>query len=150
MSTWTPDQAGEGGNQISVMRVPLHTDIDDPLLRLAAIHDTTIAKKAAQDGVAVPVLLDVARVLPGALIGAAARALGPLSERGPVLANTIVTNVPGSPVPLYFLGCELVHSTGAVPWSTASASSTASRAIAASSSSWSPHPRASCPTRRPT
>jgi WS/DGAT/MGAT family acyltransferase len=115
VSTRTPDQAGVGGNQISGMRVSLHSDIDDPLLRVAAISAETATKKAAQNGVAMPLLLDVAQALPGALVGAAVRGAGALGGRGPVQANTIVTNVPGSPVPLYFLGCELVRSTGCVP-----------------------------------
>ena len=97
------------------MRVNLGTDVADPLERLASIHAETVRKKAAQNGVAVPVLMDVAQTLPGALIGAAARGLSSFSERGPVFANTIVTNVPASPVPLYLLGCELVRSTAMVP-----------------------------------
>ena len=53
--------------------------------------------------------------MPGALIGAAVRGVALLGSRAPVPANTVVTNVPGSPVPLYFLGCEMVRSTGCVP-----------------------------------
>ena len=49
------------------------------------------------------------------LIGAAVRGVALLGSRAPVPANTVVTNVPGSPVPLYFLGCEMVRSTGCVP-----------------------------------
>ena len=115
VSTRTPEQSGAGGNQISAMRVSLHSDIDDPLMRLAAISAETATKKAAQNGVAMPLLLDVAQALPGALVGAAVRGVAALGARGPVQTNTIVTNVPGSPVPLYFLGCELVRSTGCVP-----------------------------------
>jgi hypothetical protein len=98
-----------------MMRVSMQTDITDPLARVDAIRATTAAKKAAQDGVAIPVLLDVAQAVPGALIGAAVRALGSFGDRGPVFSNTIVTNVPGSAVPLYFLGSKLVRSTGCVP-----------------------------------
>jgi WS/DGAT/MGAT family acyltransferase len=115
VSTRTPGQTQAGGNQVSGMRVSLATDIADPLERVAAIAAETATKKAAQNGVAMPVLLDVAQALPGALIGAAVRGAGALGGRGQVPANTIVTNVPGSPVPLYFLGCELVCSTGCVP-----------------------------------
>lgn len=115
ISTRTPDQVKLGGNQVSVMRVTLHSDIDDPIARVAAIRDETATKKAAQNGVAMPVLLGVAEALPGALIGAAVRGATLFTERVPVAANTVVTNVPGSSVPLYFLGCELVRSTGCVP-----------------------------------
>ncbi len=115
VSTRLPDDRSVGGNQISAMRVSMHTDIADPLARLAAIQQTTSVKKEAQDGVAIPVLLEVARVVPGSLIGAAMLAMSALGSRAPVLANTIVTNVPGSPVPLYFLGARMVRSTGCVP-----------------------------------
>jgi diacylglycerol O-acyltransferase len=115
VSTRTPEEAGTGGNQVSMMRVSMHTDIADPLGRLAAIRDTTAEKKAAQRGVAIPALLDIAQAVPGALIGAAVRAMASFGDRGPVLANTILTNVPGPPAPLYFLGAKLVRSTGCVP-----------------------------------
>lgn len=115
VSTRTPGQAGTGGNQISGMRVSLHTAIDEPLARLAAIAVETAGKKATKDGVAMPVLLNVAEVLPGALIGAAVRGVGAMGDRVLLGGNTVVTNVPGSPVPLYLLGCRLVRSTGCVP-----------------------------------
>ncbi len=115
VSTRTPEQAKAGGNQVSGMRVSLATDIADPIDRLTSIAAETATKKAAQNGVAMQVLLGVAQALPGALIGAAVRGAGAFGGRGPVQANTVVTNVPGSPVPLYFLGCELVSSTGCLP-----------------------------------
>jgi hypothetical protein len=62
-----------------------------------------------------PVLLEIAQLVPGALIGAAVRGISSIGDRGPVMANTIVTNVPGSQVPLYLLGCRLGLSTGCVP-----------------------------------
>lgn len=115
ISTRTPDQAGAGGNQVSMMRTSLHTDIADPIERLAAVHDSTKARKAAQEGVAAARLLDVAQVVPGALIGAAVRAVSTISRDGPLTSNTIVTNVPGAREPLYLHGAKLVRSTGCVP-----------------------------------
>jgi WS/DGAT/MGAT family acyltransferase len=113
ISTRTPEQAKEGGNQISVTRVSMHTDIADPLARLAAIAKETRKKKAVQDGVVMPVLLDVVQNLPGAIVGAAMRAL-PLA--GSLLfSNTMVTNVPGPVEPLYFLGAKAVMNTGCPP-----------------------------------
>jgi diacylglycerol O-acyltransferase / wax synthase len=115
VSTRTPDQATAGGNQVSMMRVSMHTDLADPIERLAAIREETFTKKAAQDGLAMPVLLEIAQLVPGALIGAAVRGLTSFGDRTPVMANTVVTNVPGSPVPLYLLGCRMSLSTGCVP-----------------------------------
>ncbi len=115
VSTRTPQQASSGGNQVSMMRVSMHTDLVDPVERLAAIREETVTKKAAQDGLAMPVLLEIAQLVPGALIGAAVRGMTAFGDRAPVMANTVVTNVPGSPVPLYLLGCHLKLSTGCVP-----------------------------------
>lgn len=115
VSTRTPDQASAGGNQVSMMRVSLHTELADPIERLTSIREETFTKKAAQDGLAMPVLLEIAQLVPGALIGAAVRGMTSFGDRTPVMANTVVTNVPGSPVPLYLLGCRLALSTGCVP-----------------------------------
>jgi diacylglycerol O-acyltransferase len=115
VSTRTPEQAGSGGNQVGMMRVSMHTHLADPVPRLAAIHAETTEKKAAQDGLSMNVLLDIAQAVPGALIGVAARAMTAFGGQAPVMANTIVTNVPGPKDALYFLGARMVHGTGCVP-----------------------------------
>jgi WS/DGAT/MGAT family acyltransferase len=113
ISTRTPEQAKDCGNQLSLMRTPLHTEIADPKKRLAAIVKDTRDKKAMQKGVAVSVLLDVVQNLPGALVGLAARAV-PFADP-PAVTNTMVTNVPGPNVPYYFLGAKNVRSTDCMP-----------------------------------
>lgn len=113
ISTRTPEQAKAGGNQISVTRVSLHTDLAEPLERLAAIAEETREKKAVQNGVVMPVLLEAVQNLPGALVGVAMRAL-PLVGT-PSVTNTMVTNVPGPAVPYYFLGARCVRVTGSMP-----------------------------------
>jgi len=113
ISTRTPEQAKEGGNHLSLMRIALHTDIQDPLKRLEWITRDSRKKKAVQDGVVIPLLLDTVQNLPGALVGIAMRAvpmMGALS-----VANTMVTNVPGPPVPYYMLGARAVRVTGCPP-----------------------------------
>lgn len=118
ISTRTPEQAKDGGNQITVTMVSLHTDIADPLERLVAIAEETRAKKAVQKGVVMPVLLEAVRNLPGALLGVAMRAL-PLAAASAAssipITNTMVTNVPGPTVPYYLLGAKCVHVTGSMP-----------------------------------
>jgi WS/DGAT/MGAT family acyltransferase len=113
ISTRTPEQAKDGGNQLSLMRTPLHTNLAEPRARLAAIVKDTREQKAVQKGVVVPVLLEVVNNLPGALLGVAARAL-PLAGT-PAVTNTMVTNVPGPNVPYYFLGAKNVRTTGCMP-----------------------------------
>ncbi len=53
------------GNQLSIMRTSLWTDIEDPVERLAAISKSTSTTKAAQKGVAAEVLLEMSEALPG-------------------------------------------------------------------------------------
>ncbi len=114
VSTRAPGQVG-GGNQVSMITVSMHAELDDPVERLAAIHLETSAKKATQHGVAMPVLRELAQALPGALIGSVVRALTPLMGRAAPQYNTIVTNVPGPADDQYLLGCKLVRSSGCPP-----------------------------------
>jgi WS/DGAT/MGAT family acyltransferase len=115
ISTRTADQAEAGGNQVAMMVASMHTDIADPLERLAAIHVSTAASKVAQQGVAAATLRDVSQVIPGALLGIATRAGAVFAANPPVLANTLVTNTPGPRNPLYFAGARMEMMTGCTP-----------------------------------
>lgn len=107
--------AAEGGNQISSMVVTLATDIADPVERLAAVKQATSEAKAQRDGVDAQAQLAVSDALPGALLGVGMRAASRFTGRGPRVANTSVTNVPGSPTPLYLCGAKVVESWGGGP-----------------------------------
>ena len=115
ISTRTPDQVRRGGNQVAMARVSMHSDLTDPIARLAAISRETRRMKAVQQGVVMPVLLEVVDNLPGALVGVAMRAL-PLAATT-AYTNTMVTNVPGPTRPWYLLGAEAVLNTGCPPLS---------------------------------
>ncbi len=118
ISTRTPEQAKAGGNQLSLMRASLFTDLADPIARLVAITAQTQHKKAAQEGVVMPLLLEVVDNLPGALLGITARAVPLVATRIGDMAppiNTMLTNVPGPPAPYYLLGARCVHTTGCPP-----------------------------------
>jgi WS/DGAT/MGAT family acyltransferase len=114
ISTRAPDQAGTGGNQVSMMRASLATNVANPVERLAAIHAATSASKAAQNGVAARALREVSQTLPGALLGIGVRAASLLPNM-PVVTNTLVTNVPGPRQALYLCGAKLVRTTGCLP-----------------------------------
>ncbi len=60
-------------------------------------------------------LLDVVHNLPGALVGAGARAVPLLVTRFGTVLNTMVTNVPGPQQPIYFLGARVVQMFGSPP-----------------------------------
>ena len=115
VSTRTEEQVGSGGNQISMLRTSLHTDVAGPLARLAAIHESTKASKQAQQGVSAAAMQDMAQAVPGALMGLGMKAMAALPISGPVMAHTGVTNVPGSREPLYLAGARGEWFTGCAP-----------------------------------
>ena len=81
------------------------------------IHETTKASKALSAAVGARTMTDVTQFVPGMLAGLAARAytrLG-LANRIKPFSNTIITNVPGPQVPLYFTGAKMVALHGMGP-----------------------------------
>nr|WHV03944.1 putative wax ester synthase/acyl-CoA:diacylglycerol acyltransferase [uncultured bacterium] len=98
-----------GGNMVGFMNVSLCTDIKHPLKRLAAIHTASTGSKAYAQALGPRIAMDVTDVLPGGMLSVALRAasMTGLTEAGTIF-NTVVTNVPGPPIQLYFAGAALV------------------------------------------
>ena len=97
-------------NQSSMMLVSLATDIDDPLLRLAAIHDAADVGKKMTGRFKGAMTTEIPSLgAPWLMSGLASLASrSRLGERLPALANVIVSNVPGPQTELYFAGARLV------------------------------------------
>ncbi len=105
------------GNLVSAMVVNLGTHIADPAKRLAYIHKEASNSKAMTNAVGARTLTDYSQLLPSALAGLGARLytrLGAANAHAPVF-NCVATNVPGSPVPIYFCGAKLVKMFGLGP-----------------------------------
>ena len=110
ISTRTPDQVGTAGNQVSGMFVALHSDEADPVTRLERVYRTTQSSKELTQAVGARSMTDVTQTMPGAMAGLAGRLVartGLMSRLTPV-AHTVVTNIPGPQVPLYFTGAKMV------------------------------------------
>jgi WS/DGAT/MGAT family acyltransferase len=98
---------GEGekaalGNLVSAMVVGLGTQVEDPIERLRFVHDEAVNSKALTDAVGAKTLAGYSQLMPSALSGLAARLytrVGAANAHAPVF-NCVVTNVPGSRVPL--------------------------------------------------
>ncbi|WEK02372.1 MAG: wax ester/triacylglycerol synthase family O-acyltransferase [Candidatus Sphingomonas phytovorans] len=113
---------GEGektalGNLVSAMVIPLGTHIADPLARLKYVHDEAVNSKAMTNAVGARSLADYSQLIPSGLAGLAARLytrVGAANTHAPVF-NTVVTNVPGPRVPLYFCGAKMLASYGTAP-----------------------------------
>jgi diacylglycerol O-acyltransferase / wax synthase len=103
---------GSGGNRWSSRLQPLGTTIADPLERLASIAEGTAAARDASDTSSHTRLLEMAGLLPTALLGMTVKAAGLLPFSGPTIANTIVSNVPGPTEPIFFHGARLLRVTG--------------------------------------
>ena len=113
---------GEGekaalGNLVSAMVVGLVTQIEDPLERLRFVHQEAVNSKAMTNAVGAKNLADYSQLMPSALAGLGARLytrVGAANAHAPAF-NCVVTNVPGSRVPLYFCGAKMVGMFGTGP-----------------------------------
>ena len=96
--------------QAMMARITLATDRDDPVERLLAVRDASRALKGAIAGVKSVLPTEFPSLgLPwlGGLL-ATAWGRGRLADRLPPLANVVVSNVPGPPVPLYLEGARML------------------------------------------
>ncbi len=98
-------------NQVSMVRVDLATDIADPAVRFKAIHNSSEgAKSVVRElkpvlGVDMPVFGS-----PWLMSGLASLAVrSGLLTALPQVANALISNVPGIPVPLYLAGARATH-----------------------------------------
>ncbi|WP_269619561.1 wax ester/triacylglycerol synthase family O-acyltransferase [Zhongshania sp. BJYM1] len=103
------------GNAIGMMIASLRTDIQCPLQRLQAVRDASNNAKQFSSTIGRSSLTSLVREMPNGLESAALGALSALAywPGGVSLpACTIVSNVPGPPVPLYFNDAKLVDMLG--------------------------------------
>lgn len=105
------------GNQISAMLVQLATDIADPIARLEAIHENALKGKTYQNAMGAKTLGNLAQAVPFGVANQAARMYSRynLSKMHNPVFNTVITNVPGPPIPLYLQGHKLLSVMGMAP-----------------------------------
>ena len=105
------------GNLVSAMVVGLGTQVQDPLERLRFVHAEAVNSKAMTNAVGAKALADYSQLVPSGLAGLAARLytrVGAANAHAPAF-NCVVTNVPGSRVPMYFCGARMVAMYGTGP-----------------------------------
>lgn len=102
------EDKGQMGNHVSSWIIPLPIDDPDPRAQLERIHDITEELKATNQAIGIQMINQVQEWTPSTLLS-----LGAQSMSGPI--NSIVTNVPGPQMPLYFHGARLRAIYPAVP-----------------------------------
>lgn len=107
----------DAGNKVSMMLVSLATDVADPLERLARIVASTNQGKARHQTIGATMLQDWANFATPALAALAARLVvrTKLADHMNPMFNLVITNVPGSPIPLYLGGARMIANYGTAP-----------------------------------
>ena len=111
----------EEGNRIAAINVSSCSDIEDPIARLQAIHDSTQSGKKRLQVMGINLMEDVADAMGPQLAQALyslmtsapkVQALANLMPSGP---NFAFSNMPGPPVPVYLGGAQLIWGIGLGP-----------------------------------
>jgi diacylglycerol O-acyltransferase / wax synthase len=105
------------GNEVSALSIALGTHIADPLERLQFTHEKAVKSKEVSNAVGAREIAEISKLAPAMISGVATRLysrLGLANQLSPMF-NTVVTNVPGPPVPLYMAGARMVASYGLGP-----------------------------------
>ncbi len=107
-----------GGNRVSAMAFPIHTTIEDPLQRLAAVQRDSAGASQIAAALGPRHALELLDAVPPQLASLGFLQLGTrlLMASGIAMPiNTVITNVPGPQVPLYLAGARLVTMAGFGP-----------------------------------
>ncbi|MEV0294199.1 wax ester/triacylglycerol synthase family O-acyltransferase [Nocardia sp. NPDC050710] len=99
----------DGINKVSSLFSELGTDIADPAERLRKVAAANQHAKEEHDMIGADFLQDWSKYAPPNTFQLAARVYSSLklAEHHPVVHNLVVSNVPGPPMPLYFLGIQV-------------------------------------------
>ncbi|TXL60890.1 WS/DGAT/MGAT family O-acyltransferase [Aeromicrobium terrae] len=98
-----------GRNKVSSMFCRLGTDVEDPRERITQMSVANANAKEHHKAVPADTLQEWAEFAAPRTFGLAVRMVSDLrlAERAPVIHNLVISNVPGPPVPLYFMGARI-------------------------------------------
>ena len=99
-------------NKVSAMFAELPVEIDDPVMRLAAITDQMKDLKESKQAIAGEALTSMSGFAPPMLLALGMRIATRAAQRN---VNTVTTNVPGPQFPLYAAGRRMVRAFPYVP-----------------------------------
>jgi diacylglycerol O-acyltransferase len=98
------------GNQVAAMFVPLGSHIPSAQERMRYVREETVKAKAFTTALGARQMAEMSKLAPAPVmnIGAALYSRLKLADHIKPIINTVVTNVPGPPVPIYSAGAKLV------------------------------------------
>ncbi|MDQ3572303.1 MAG: wax ester/triacylglycerol synthase family O-acyltransferase [Actinomycetota bacterium] len=102
MSIRREEEAGDLGNRMATLMVPLPIREREPVRRLAAIHATTTRLKASKQAAAASLVIEATGWTPPTINRVLAGAIS-----RPLNWNLVISNVPGPPVPFYLMGRQI-------------------------------------------
>jgi len=110
VSVRSEEQSGTFGNQVASMTASLHTDIEGPAERLAAIHESMRIAKEKHQALPAEILQDFAQFTAPAIAARASRVIAraAVAELVDLPFNVVISNVPGPQFPLYGIGAKLI------------------------------------------
>jgi WS/DGAT/MGAT family acyltransferase len=94
----------ELGNQVASMMIGWATDIADPIERLRKIGENTAHAKEMTEALRAREIQAMGDTIAPAVLNLAYRMISASAATMPLPANTVVSNVPGAPIPLYLAG----------------------------------------------
>ena len=111
MNMRTRRELTEDNNQIGSMFCAIHTNIEDPVERLTAVHTSAIDAKLSNESNPLVDALRIAGVFSPALSQSVAGLWSEhdLSKYIPANISTVISNVPGPNFPLYSAGAQMVR-----------------------------------------
>lgn len=114
ISVRTEGERNTMGNQVAAMFVPLGSHIESAAERMRYVHAETGKAKGLTETLGARDMSEMAKLSPAPVmnIGAMLYTRLKLADRIKPFINTVVTNVPGPPIPIYSAGAQLVATYG--------------------------------------
>ena len=112
VSVRSGEEHGDYNNRVSAIFADLPVCIEDPVERLASVHEQMEHLKQSHEAVAGDVLVGLSGFAPAMLLGLGLRAATRMPQRN---VNTVTTNVPGPQRALYAAGRRMLECFPYVP-----------------------------------
>jgi diacylglycerol O-acyltransferase len=112
------EEREHGGNLVTAMSMAIHSETEDPLMRLQQVHEDALSAKHYTAAIGPRTAQDLAQLIPPQVASLAMLRTGTriiLSSGVSAPVNTVITNVAGSQEPLYLAGARLVGCAGFGP-----------------------------------